>query len=74
MQGDNDLQINMTDAHALAGARPGVELKVIPGMNHVLRHTAEGQAANIASYGDTSMPLAPGLVDGIAGFIMSAKH
>jgi len=73
VQGDNDLQINMTDAHALAGARPGVELKVIPGMNHVLRHPAEGQAANIASYGDTSMPLASGLVDGIAGFIASAK-
>jgi len=42
----------------------------VPGMNHVLKAPAEGRAANIAAYADPGLPLAPGLVDGIADFVL----
>jgi len=69
-QGDNDIQIGAGDARALAGAAPGARLAMIPGMTHVLRIAAgPGPAASIATYGDASLPVAPALVDAIAGFV-----
>ncbi|MFC5743726.1 alpha/beta hydrolase [Dyella tabacisoli] len=72
IQGTDDLQINLDDATRLASARPGIALKTIHGMNHVLKLPAAGVAANLASYADPSMPLAPELAPAIADFIL--KH
>lgn len=69
IQGSDDLQVTTDDARRLAAARPGVQLKVIDGMNHVLKTPAAGDAANLASYGDPTLPLAEGLVAAIAGFV-----
>jgi pimeloyl-ACP methyl ester carboxylesterase len=69
VQGDNDLQIQVADAKRLASARPGASLTVIPGMNHVLKIAPADRAGNFATYGDPNLPLAPGVADGIAGFI-----
>jgi len=70
VQGTADLQMRVADARLLAAARPGAGLLLVPGMNHVLKVPAEGRAANIAAYADPDLPLAPGLVDGIAGFTL----
>lgn len=70
VQGDNDLQVRPIDAEALSKALPAAELKIIPGMNHVLKATPPGDvAANLASYGDPKQPLAPALVEAIANFL-----
>jgi hypothetical protein len=43
-------------------------------MNHVLKAVPEGDmAANLAAYGDPSLPLAPGLADAIAEFILRER-
>lgn len=68
VQGDNDIQIGVTDARALAAA-PGARLEIIPGMTHVLRIAAPGAAASIGTYGNAALPVAPALVDAIAGFV-----
>ena len=68
-QGTTDLQISMTDAEALAAARPDATLVRFEGVNHVLKIAPADQAANAATYGDPSLPLAPGVVEAIAEFI-----
>lgn len=69
-QGDRDIQIGTSDARALAAAKPGAKLAVVPGMTHVLRIAAsEDRMASIATYGEAKLPVAPALVDAIAGFV-----
>ncbi|QDP19632.1 alpha/beta hydrolase [Sphingomonas xanthus] len=65
-----DLQIARADADALAAAKPDAKLSLIAGANHVLKIPAgTDRAANMASYGDASLPLAPGIADAIAAFV-----
>ena len=70
VQGGADLQMQVSDARLLAAVRPGAGLLLVPGMNHVLKAPAEGRAANLAAYADPDLPLAPGLVEGIARFVL----
>jgi len=73
-QGDRDVQIGVADAQALAGARPGAKLVIVPGMTHVLRMAAgEGRAASIATYSDGALPVAPALAEAIAGFVTAKR-
>ena len=76
VQGDHDLQVSLTDAHALASADPRARLLLVPDMNHVLkRAVSDDRAANFATYANPALPLAPGLVDGIAQFLIQpATH
>jgi pimeloyl-ACP methyl ester carboxylesterase len=74
VQGDNDLQVRQIDAETLSKAQPAAELKIVPGMNHVLKATPAGDlAANLASYGDPTQPLAPGLAETIADFVRNRR-
>ncbi|MEO7787062.1 MAG: alpha/beta fold hydrolase [Sphingomicrobium sp.] len=72
VQGEHDLQVERGDAELLAKAQPRARLVVVPGMNHVLKLAPAERAANMATYRDPSLPLAPGLVDAIAGFVTGA--
>lgn len=69
-QGTTDIQITTTDMFALAIARPDAQLVVWEGANHVLKTAPAERAANIATYSDPTLPLAPGIVDDVAGFIL----
>ena len=64
IQGATDMQVTVTDARALAAARPGIHLTLLPETNHVLKHEAVA-ALPQASYADPSMPLAPGVIEAI---------
>ena len=70
VQGGADLQMQVSDARLLAAARPGAGLLLVSGMNHVLKAPAENRAANLAAYADPDLPLAAGLVEGIARFVL----
>lgn len=69
VQGDNDMQVSVDDdARALAAARPDTTLAILAGVNHVLKIVPPGdRAGNYASYGDATLPIAPSVVDAIAG-------
>ena len=70
VQGGRDLQVKVADADVLAAAQPKAKLVILPGVNHVLKIVAsDSPAANFATYGDPSLPIAPGVVDAIAGFV-----
>jgi uncharacterized protein len=67
--GSTDLQIAAGDAAALAKAQPSARLVVVPGMNHVLKTAPAERKANLATYADPSLKLAPGLVEPIVRFV-----
>lgn len=74
VQGDQDLQVSMADADALAKGAPAAERVTLTGVNHVLKHVPPGdRAANLVSYGDAAAPIAPELVDAVAGFVTAKR-
>ena len=73
MGGMRDIQVSETETRALAEANPRARLAMLPTVNHVLKSVAsDDRAANIATYGDPSLPLADGVIGTIADFV--AEH
>jgi alpha-beta hydrolase superfamily lysophospholipase len=72
-QGTTDIQVSVADAEAMAAARPDATLKIWEGVNHLLKVAPADRAANAATYRDPALPLAPGVVDDIAGFILEPR-
>lgn len=69
-QGSRDLQVAVTDAKALAAAQPRARLAIVADANHVLKHVAgDDRAANLATYGDPSLPLGDGIVAPIVAMV-----
>jgi pimeloyl-ACP methyl ester carboxylesterase len=74
LQGERDIQVSMTDAKLLAAANARTRLVYLPTMNHVLKEVvSDDRVANIATYADPHLPLAPGLADTIAQFISAGS-
>lgn len=72
VQGQRDLHVGEADARRLAAADTGARLVLVPNANHVLKEVdTDDRAANIATYGDPALPLAAGVVDPIAEFILA---
>jgi pimeloyl-ACP methyl ester carboxylesterase len=72
VQGDNDLQVKVEDAERLAAAK-GVKPVIIPGMNHVLKLAPTKMVGNFLTYANPNLPLAPGLVEPIAEFVLARR-
>lgn len=72
-QGSTDLQTTLTDAEALQAAQHNAQLTVWEGVNHVLKIAPADRAANSATYSDPTLPLAPGVAEDIAAFILSPR-
>jgi len=68
LQGKTDLQVTVEDANLLDRARK-TRLRMVDGMNHVLKEAPAERAANLAAYADPSLPLAPRLVRRIEDFV-----
>jgi pimeloyl-ACP methyl ester carboxylesterase len=70
VQGQRDIQVHESDARILQQADPQAMLALLPDVNHVLKSvTSDDMKANIATYTEASLPLAPGVVDTIGGFL-----
>lgn len=70
VQGTRDLQVSVADAQALKAAQPRATLTLLPGVNHVLRAVASNdRTANLMTYRDTTLSLAPGVAQAVAGFV-----
>lgn len=73
LQGQRDLQVGDADAQLLKKADPRATLVLLPNVNHVLKTVdSDDRGANLASYANPSLPLAPGVVEAIADFL--GKH
>ena len=74
LQGGRDLQVTRRDARRLRDARPDAHLVELPLANHVLKAVdSTDRSANLATYSDPALPLAPGVIDAIIDFIASNK-
>lgn len=71
--GATDIQVSVADAEALAAARPDATLKLWDGVNHLLKIAPADRAANAATYSNPDLPLAPGVVEDVAGFILQPR-
>lgn len=70
IQGQRDLQVSVADARRLAQADPSAKLVLLPDTNHVLKQIgSDDRRANIATYADPNLPLAPNVVEAVAGFV-----
>lgn len=72
-QGSTDLQTTLADAEALYAAQPNAQLAIWEGVNHVLKIAPAERAANSATYTDPTLPLAPGVAEDIAAFILNPR-
>jgi pimeloyl-ACP methyl ester carboxylesterase len=72
VHGTTDLQLNTTEARALTRAKPDARLEIIEGMNHVLKIAPGDAQANLATYTNPTLPLAPELVETVAKFLRQA--
>lgn len=72
-QGTTDIQVTVADAEALKTAQPRAELAIWDGVNHVLKVAPVERAANIATYMDPALPLAPGVVEAVADFVLKPR-
>jgi pimeloyl-ACP methyl ester carboxylesterase len=75
VQGERDIQVSVADAQALKAANPSASLLLLPDTNHVLKQvTSDQMGANVATYADPSLPLAPGIAEAIARFVAKPQN
>ena len=72
--GDRDLQVKIADAESLHAAQPKSELRIVKGMNHVLKDAPADFAGNFATYRDPEKPIAPDVADAIATFVRAERR
>jgi len=73
VQGEADLQVTVEDAQKLKAGQPRATLVLLPGVSHVLKVVeGDSRGANLATYADPNLPIAPGVVSAVAEFI--EKH
>jgi pimeloyl-ACP methyl ester carboxylesterase len=70
--GSHDLQSSVADSRLLAAAQPAARLRIVEGMNHVLKQSPADPQANFATYGDPSLPLDPIFLEAVGGFLREA--
>lgn len=74
LQGERDIQVSPQDAALLGQAQPKAELRLLPDTNHVLKVvTTDDRGANLATYADPGLPLAPQIVPDIAAFVRARR-
>jgi uncharacterized protein len=74
LQGERDIQISVDDAKRLAAADANAKLVLLADVNHVLKAVdSDDRMANLKTYFDPKLPLAPDVVETIADFITAAK-
>jgi uncharacterized protein len=69
IQGTTDIQVGEEEAHKLKEACPKATLKIIDGMNHVLKASPVSMKDNVASYNNPALPLCPGFIPDVVKFI-----
>ncbi|MCW3121165.1 MAG: hypothetical protein JWQ38_657, partial [Flavipsychrobacter sp.] len=69
IQGTTDLQVDTDEAEMLKKAYPAATLKIIDGMNHVLKNAPRDLKQNMATYAATDLPLNAVIVPSITKFI-----
>ncbi|MBW0143844.1 alpha/beta hydrolase [Sphingomicrobium clamense] len=74
VQGEEDLQVAVSEAEKLHAAAPESTLVLLDRVNHALKPVEPGEmAANVASYGDEGLAIDPRVAEMIAGYINAER-
>lgn len=73
VQGTTDMQVSVENAKLLKKADPNAQLKLIPGMSHILKEGPSNMKLNLATYEKSDLPLHPGLIPVLTDFINAIK-
>lgn len=69
INGNKDLQVQLSEAELLRKAKPGAQFKMIEGMNHIFRNVEGDDIDNSKTYNNPKLPIMQELVDVISSFI-----
>ena len=69
IQGNTDIQIEVSDALILHKAAKNSKLEIIDGMNHVFRQASDNRLLNLQTYGNPELPIDNNMVNIISKFI-----
>lgn len=69
INGDKDLQVQISEAELLKAAKPDAEFVIIPKMNHILKEVEDMSLENQKTYNQYNLPVIPILIDTISDFI-----
>ncbi len=72
VQGMADLQVDTAEGSALHAVKPDATYLRVPAMNHVLKIVTGGLPQQRAAYVDSTLAVAPLLLDGMAAFVRVA--
>jgi pimeloyl-ACP methyl ester carboxylesterase len=70
LQGTNDIQVTVEDAKRLSKANPKSQLILVDKMNHIFRTVDGDKQANLATYNNSSLPLADEFVKDMVNFVL----
>jgi hypothetical protein len=71
VNGEKDLQVQVSEAEKLKAAKPDSEYLIIPQMNHILKKIEGDDIDNSKSYNEPNRPVMPELIDAIGAFILN---
>ncbi|MCW5520257.1 alpha/beta hydrolase [Aureitalea sp. L0-47] len=71
VNGDKDLQVQVSEAEMLAAANTRSKLVIIENMNHIFKEIQGNDLENQKSYNEYKRPVMPKLIDEIASFLTS---
>ncbi len=69
INGDKDIQVQISEAALLQEAKPNAEYKIIPNMNHIFKEVEGNDLENSKTYNQFDLPVMPELINLIADFI-----
>lgn len=69
INGDKDLQVQISEAEILHTAKPDADFKIIPSMNHIFKEIQGNDMENYKSYNDYRLPVMPELINIVSDFI-----
>ncbi len=73
LQGSTDLQVPVDEAEMLKAACPKATLKIIDGVNHVLKPAPADRAENIATYNKADLPVSKEVTTALATFVKTVS-
>ncbi len=69
VNGDKDIQVQISEAEHLHEAKPNAEYVIIENMNHILKKIKGSDLENTKSYNIYNLPIMPELVERVSTFI-----
>jgi len=73
VQGTTDVQVPAADATLLAQAAPKATVRMVTGMNHILKKVEGTVMQQAPSYSDPSLPIAPEVPKAVAALVRSLR-